>query len=156
MKNTHQGAIVLIDDNLEDLSIFSESFKFLKPDNKVMLFDNPNHAIELLLTSAQMPFLILCDINLGPIDAFAFRNHLLSFNSEFASVPFVFFSNGKPMNMAQYNHTHSLHGFFEKPNTFARMVDTLRLILQYWQMCRMPDSINQHSFAKAEKQQASR
>jgi response regulator RpfG family c-di-GMP phosphodiesterase len=141
MKNVHQGAIVLIDDNLEDLSIFSEGFKFLKPDNKVMLFDNPSYAIESLLTSEQLPFLILCDINLGPIDAFAFRNHLLSFNSAFASVPFLFFSNGQPTNIIQHNHTHTIHGFFEKPNTFAKMVDTLRLILQYWQTCRIPDGI---------------
>jgi CheY-like chemotaxis protein len=151
MKNIHPGAIILIDDNLEDLSIFSEGFKFLEPDNKVMLFDSPNYAIESLLTSSQLPFLILCDINLGQIDAFSFRNHLLSFNSAFASVPFVFFSNGKPINMTQYNHTHAVHGFFEKPSTFARMVDTLRLILDYWQMCRIPDSINQNPLSKSAK-----
>jgi response regulator RpfG family c-di-GMP phosphodiesterase len=145
MKNTHKGSIVLIDDNLEDLSIFAEGFKFLKPENKVMLFDNPNQAIKLLLTSSQMPFLILCDIDLGPIDAFSFRNHLLSCNSAFASVPFMFFSNGRPINMTEYNHTHALHGFFQKPVSFAGMVDTLRLILDYWQMCRIPDSLSQNS-----------
>jgi hypothetical protein len=151
MKNIHPGAIVLIDDNAEDLSIFAEGFKFLKPDNKVMLFDNPSYAIEFLLTAPQMPFLILCDINLGPIDAFAFRNHLLSFNSGFASVPFIFFSNGQPVNMTEHNHTHTLHGFFEKPMTFAGMVDTLRLILHYWQMCRIPDTMNRNPFSMSRK-----
>jgi len=152
MKNTHTGAIVLIDDNLEDLSIFSEGFKFLKPDNKVMLFDNPSYAIESLLTSQELPFIILCDINLGPIDAFSFRNHLLSFNSAFASVPFMFFSSSRPLNMTEYNHTHPLHGFFEKPYTFAGMVDTLRLILEYWQLCRIPDSINKSQLQVLQKQ----
>jgi FixJ family two-component response regulator len=151
MKNIHPGAIILIDDNLEDLSIFSEGFKFLEPDNQVILFNSPNFAIESLLTSPQLPFLILCDINLGPIDAFSFRNHLLSFNSTFATVPFVFFSNCTPINMTEYNHTHALHGFFQKPATFTKMVDTLRLILNYWQVCRIPDSINQNSPSKSMK-----
>lgn len=71
--------------------MFSEAIQQLEVSNKTRFFDNGQEALSYLLTTAEHPFLIFCDINMPELNGIELRNEMN--NDEYLkskSVPFIF------------------------------------------------------------------
>jgi response regulator RpfG family c-di-GMP phosphodiesterase len=57
------------------------------------------------------------------------------------SIPFVFLSTSidrKAVNVAYKELT--VQGFFQKPNSFNELTAVIKLLMDYWKLCRHPNS----------------
>lgn len=141
MKNT--GPIVIVDDDLDDHYIFSEVIEKMQLKNKIKAFTGSSDALSYLKATTDSPVIILCDINMPEMDGFELRRKI---NEDEAlrkkSIPFVFLTTGvsKPQVLEAYNLT--VQGLFLKESSFAALEHTLRLILDYWDLCKHPRNVD--------------
>ena len=65
------GPVIVIEDDADDQDFLSEIFKKLNYNNKVLFFNDGDQALEHINASAELPFLILSDINMPKLNGFA-------------------------------------------------------------------------------------
>lgn len=97
--------------------------------------------LQFLRTTHEKPFLILCDINMPVMNGLELRRKIDE--DDFLrrkSIPFVFFTTYAVPQEVSQAYELTVQGFFEKGNNLKQLTDTLRLILEYWTVCRHPNS----------------
>jgi CheY-like chemotaxis protein len=133
------GPIILVDDDNDDQEILHEVLKGLGVQNKLIAFKNGHEAESYLRTTADKPFLILCDINMPVMNGLELRAIIEGdpFLKE-KSIPFIFLSTtGNPLAVRKaYDLT--VQGFFQKQNSLEEMRNNMKLILDYWCNCLHP------------------
>jgi CheY-like chemotaxis protein len=55
------------------------------------------------------------------------------------SIPFVFYSTAANPYQIRRAYELTVQGFFQKPSTYPELVQMLKLILDYWKVCRHPN-----------------
>ncbi|WP_223834390.1 response regulator [Spirosoma profusum] len=58
------GPVILIEDDADDQFLFEQVFTKLNYPNQVRYFPDGQEALEYLLSTTELPFLILSDINM--------------------------------------------------------------------------------------------
>lgn len=134
------GPIIVVDDDQEDHFIIEEAFREITFDQQLLLFDKAQDFLEFLRTTNEQPFIIFCDINMPGMNGIEMRNEII--NDPYLrekSIPFVFYSTA--VNKAEVRQAYELtvQGFFQKPSNHAELVNLLRLIIDYWKVCRHPN-----------------
>ncbi len=136
------GPIVIVEDDQDDQEIMQEVLASLSVTNKLIFFSRPLDAFQYLKSSPVQPFLILSDVNLPEQNGVEFKRQIDEDPDLRArSIPFVFFSTSvdkKAVNTAYKEMT--VQGFFQKPFSFEELQTTLQLILEYWKVCKHPNS----------------
>ena len=56
------------------------------------------------------------------------------------SIPFVFLTTGATHHYVQEAYNLMVQGFFKKENNFRQIQNTIRMIIEYWLICRHPNS----------------
>lgn len=137
------GPIIVIDDDLEDHLIFDEIFKNLKYPNKVIFFSNGIDAVEYLMSTDDLPFLIISDINMPGMNGFEIRSKICQnekLNSKY--IPYLFFTTSVDKKAVREAYELSVQGYFIKPATMTDMENTLKKIIDYWQESFAPSQFN--------------
>jgi CheY-like chemotaxis protein len=133
------GPIIVIEDDVDDQLLLSETFQSLSYPNQVLFFSDGNDAIDYLEKTESSPFLILSDINMPAIDGFELRKKIRTHEAlKVRCVPYLFFTTGAQANAVRDAYSMSAQGFFIKPNTIQDLQNTIRKIVEYWQMCFSP------------------
>ena len=135
------GPIVLVDDDADDRQLMELVCTSLNVKNKIIQFENGILLLDFLRITSEKPFLILCDINMPFINGLEVRRKIDE--DEFLrkkSIPFVFFSTNAVQREVEKAYELTVQGFFEKGNNLSEMTDRLRLVLEYWSVCRHPKS----------------
>jgi CheY-like chemotaxis protein len=138
----HTGPIVLVDDDPEDEELLREVLQKLGIPNKLVHFDVSSKAFDYLKQTTDNPFLIISDINLPRQTGIEFKRQIDAdplLRSK--SIPFIFLSTSideKTVNVAYKEMT--VQGFFQKPITFREFITVIKVITDYWQLCRHPNS----------------
>ncbi|MGC3943050.1 MAG: response regulator [Chryseolinea sp.] len=135
------GPIVLVDDDPDDRQLMESVCSSLNYKNRIIQFENGILLLEFLRITAEKPFLILCDINMPFINGLEVRRKIDE--DEFLrkkSIPFVFFSTNAVQHEVEKAYELTVQGFFEKGNNLKEMTDRLRLVLEYWSICKHPNS----------------
>ena len=133
--------IILVDDDAEDKELLIEALDELGIKNKLIRFENCIIAFDYLLRTTDIPFIIICDINLPKKNGIEFKRQIDEdplLRSK--SIPFVFFSTStdkKSVDIAYKEMT--VQGFFQKPNNFQDLKRVIKLIFDYWQECKHPN-----------------
>lgn len=139
----NRGPIIIVDDDIDDHYIFEEIAQKLKLSNKVRFFRNGREAITYLRTTKDKPFLIFCDINMPEMDGLDLRRQIN--NEEYLrqkSIPFVFFTTAASPSQVKEAYDLTVQGFFIKEMSFEQTETTFKLILDYWDHCKHPNSVS--------------
>ncbi len=135
------GPIVLIEDDSDDREVFQEILKELNVTNKIICFSKCDEAFHYLETTTDQPFLIFSDVNLPMQNGIEFKRQLDS-NEQLRkkSIPFIFYSTSVAQKLVNEAFTKmTVQGFFQKANSYEEIKANIRLILDYWSVCKHPN-----------------
>lgn len=137
---SRQGAIILIEDDLDDQEVLREVFAELEVKNELRFFDNCDAAYTHLVSLKERPFLILCDVNLPKTNGIELKQRIDSTGSlRKKATPFVFLTTSAAQQTVDtaYQITN-LQGYFVKSSTITDIKQKIQLILEYWQEALHP------------------
>ena|SRR5690349_12198773 len=136
------GPIIIIEDDQDDQEIIQEALTALLVTNELIFFDRSQKAFDYLKRSDVQPFIILSDVNLPEQNGIEFKRQIdEDADLRSRSIPFVFLSTSvdkKAVNTAFKEMT--VQGFFQKPYSYQELQNTLKLIVDYWTICKHPNS----------------
>ena len=136
------GPIIYIDDDEDDHEILLKVLSDLHVPNPVIGFTTCYEAWDYLRESTEQPFLIICDVNLPVQNGIELK--LQIDNDEYLrkkSIPFVFYSTSVNQKTVTKAYTQmTIQGFFQKKVSFSEVKETIRSIIDYWQVCKHPNS----------------
>ena len=137
------GPILIIEDDQDDQEMLQEAFTELGVRNKLLFFDKTKKAFDFLKTTSEKPFLILSDINLPQQTGVEFKREVDSDPQlRKKSIPFVFFSTSIEKHAVDIAYKElTIQGFFRKSNKYEDLKKTLSLIIEYWKICKHPNSV---------------
>lgn len=133
------GPIIIIEDDFDDQELLREIFGELNIPNVLKFFNSCLSAFDYLLTSIEKPFLILSDINLPAMTGLELCRKIME--NEFLrirSVPFVFLTTTGDQKVITQAYDMHVQGFFVKPSSIAELKEMIRMIIEYWKVCRHP------------------
>lgn len=141
MKPALPNPIILIDDDNDDLELFTEAFHRLEIENEVVSFSDAHKALEFLKHSGRQPLFILCDINMPKINGLELRQKI--YDDEILrqrSIPFLFLSTANDRIFVDKAYDLSVQGYFKKPAHLNEIKEMLLAIIIYWQYSHHPNS----------------
>src|SRR6187551_111534 len=93
MKNSKQGPIIYVEDDLDDRLIFKETMSSIGIDNEILYFDHGRHFLDYLYETPDQPLLIVCDINMPVMNGLELRRMILNDTTlKKKSIPFIFYT----------------------------------------------------------------
>jgi response regulator RpfG family c-di-GMP phosphodiesterase len=136
------GPIVLIDDDPEEEELIREVLHQLSIKNKLIHFNDCNIAFDYLKNTADRPLIIISDVNLPKKTGIEFKRQIDEDSQlRSKSIPFVFFSTSIDKNSVDTIYKElSVQGYFQKTNSIRDLKTVIKLILDYWMLCRHPNS----------------
>ncbi|RYF99982.1 MAG: response regulator [Chitinophagaceae bacterium] len=137
MKHSNR-AVLIVEDDIDDIELITEAYKDLKIENELKVMKS---GVELFryLSENEAPFFILCDYNLPGENAIEIRNKLLGDeNIRYKSVPFIIWSTSASENQIKDAYDNLIQGFIVKPPSYSEILDTVRFIFEYWSRCEHP------------------
>ena len=133
--------VIIIEDDEDDRELMREVFLKLNYPNKVLFFGDGQQALDYLLTTPELPFLILSDINMPKLNGFELIDKLHTDAAlQLKCIPYLFFSTAADQKMVIKAYSLSAQGFFVKPSSMLEMEEVIRDIMNYWQKCVAPNS----------------
>lgn len=131
------GPIVIVEDDPDDQDIYTEIIKELGIPNVIRFFDNGRPALAYLLTTAEQPFIILSDINMPQMNGLELKEKIQQDDYlRQKGIPFVFVSTNASPGAVRKAHVLSVQGYFEKPFSIGKFKSMLRILFDYWELCK--------------------
>ncbi len=137
-----KGTIIFIEDDIDDQFLITEVFNELDYKNELLFFRDGELALEHLLTSRVEPFIVFSDINMPKLNGMELREKI--HNNEdlrLKCIPYLFFSTRSEQQHVIEAYSKSVQGFFVKPNNFADLKKTIKVIIDYWNECVSPNYV---------------
>jgi CheY-like chemotaxis protein len=135
------NAIILVDDDQEDLELFQEAFSELKVPNEIIVFDDGLGFLEFMRTTNKKPFFILCDINMASIDGLELKKKILEDERlRLKCIPFLFFSTSKASKSIMAAYSLNVQGYFIKPSAMEEIKKVIHAMIIYWGYSQHPNS----------------
>lgn len=135
------GPIIIVEDDADDKDIFEDVLKEIGIANTVVWFTRSDAAISYLQTTTEQPFIIFSDVNLPMENGIDFKRRIDSDHElRKKSIPFVFYSTSIDQNAVNEAYTQmTVQGYFQKGNSFDEMKRNIKIICDYWLVCRHPN-----------------
>lgn len=136
------GPIIVVEDDIDDKEIFEAALGELNFSNKIIWFNNCDDARDYLKTTADSPFIIFSDVNLPRLNGIEFKKQIdEDAQLRKKSIPFVFYSTSVYQDTVNKAYTEmTVQGFFQKSNKFDDMKQIIKMILDYWRVCKHPNT----------------
>jgi CheY-like chemotaxis protein len=134
--------IIFVDDDSDDHFICQEICNRIGTDIVTKFFTSGEELLSYLRTTTDKPFIIFCDINMPQMSGLQLRKHINDDEQlRKKSIPFVFFSTAASREQIRQAYDLTVQGFFLKEQNFTESESTLKLILDYWKLCKHPNSV---------------
>jgi CheY-like chemotaxis protein len=134
--------IFIVDDDDDDQTLINEVCKELEIPNPIHFFDSGENLLLKLKDGSNIPFIIVCDVNLGGMDGFELRNKVLEDkNIKYKTIPFIFWSNSASKSQIRKAYDLCVHGFFIKESSYKEIKSSFRRIIDYWHKSEQPDLV---------------
>jgi CheY-like chemotaxis protein len=136
------GPIIIVEDDLDDRELIESAIRNSGIQNKITFFGNGEDALHYLLETLEQPMIILCDVNMPKMNGIEFKRRIDEDKMlREKSIPFVFFTTSVEKSTVTETYTQlTVQGFFEKSYSLDELNSTIKLIMDYWKMCRHPHS----------------
>jgi CheY-like chemotaxis protein len=133
------GPILLIEDDKDDQEMLQEVFTELRIPNILRFFNTCVEALDYLLTTIEKPFLIISDINLPAMTGMELKKEMNE-NEHLRnkSIPFVFLSTNPDQYIISKAYEMLVQGYFVKPGSMRELTEMIKMIVDYWKVCRRP------------------
>lgn len=118
----------MIDDDPEDLDMTRELVMNLHIPNELIAFADPIEALAFLIKAGDLPFFIICDVNMPKMDGFELRAELLK-QPGIEKIPFYFFSTSKSPGETALAKECKADGYYQKAGSFAEQQKILNEML---------------------------
>jgi len=136
----NSSPILIIDDDTDDREFLQEAWEQLKYNSPLLFLNSGEELLQYLKTEKEVPFLILCDVNLPYMDGFEIKRKILEDrDTNYKSIPFVFWSNTISKAQIQKAYDLGVNGFFEKGNSLNDIKGSLINIVNYWLESKTPE-----------------
>jgi CheY-like chemotaxis protein len=133
------GEVILIEDDTDDLELFKQAYEELKISNPLLTFTNAQKAYEYFNNTNKELFLIIADINMPLMTGIELRDKMQQVGEvKLRTIPFLFLTTGTAEDNLIYAYSHSVQGFFLKPDRYNDLKNILRNIFSYWTNCSEP------------------
>lgn len=137
-----KGAIIVIEDDLDDQDFFDVVFKELNYENKILFFNDGQEALDHLRENEEEPFIVFSDINMPKLNGIELRNQIIENESiRIKTIPYLFFTTSAAQQDVVNAYSKSIQGFFVKPTDFQELKSTIKTIVEYWQKCVSPNYV---------------
>jgi CheY-like chemotaxis protein len=137
-----QSAIILIEDDQDDVDLVKQAVELLGVTRPVEYFRNGQELIKYLRATEVAPMVVICDVNLPGETGFDVKDAIIADDDlKYKAVPFIFWSTTASERQIQHAYDLSAQGFFTKPTTFDTLCDTFKMIIEYWQKSEHPKKI---------------
>lgn len=136
------GPIILIDDDTDDKDVLQDILRDLNIPNPVIWFNNCEEGFFYLTATTEQPYVIFCDVNIPGLTGIEFKRKIDEDKAlRKKSIPFVFISTAVSQKVVNDAYTHmTVQGFFQKKNSYEEQKRMIKLILDYWEHCRHPNT----------------
>jgi response regulator RpfG family c-di-GMP phosphodiesterase len=137
------GPIIVVEDDIDDKEIFEAALEELSFRNKMIWFDNCDDAWKYLKTTTDSPFIIFSDVNLPRQSGTEFKKQIdADPQLRKKSIPFIFYSTSVNQDTVNEAYTKmTVQGFFQKSSKYEEMKHTIKMILDYWGVCKHPNTL---------------
>lgn len=128
------GPIIIIDDDPDDQEMIGRILSRLSLSNEIRTFLDGEAALSYLVTTAESPLVILCDINMPLMNGIELKRNIQD-NPTLCrrNMPFVFLTTTAQPDQITKAYNLSCQGFFVKGQTYGELKDTVVRIVSYWQ-----------------------
>jgi DNA-binding NarL/FixJ family response regulator len=130
--------VILIEDDVDDKIFLEDAFSALEVTRPLIWFNDCQAARDYLFTTKEIPFLILCDINLPRQTGIELKREIQA-NEKLRrkSIPFVFYTTSDQSELVNEAYLQlNVQGYVQKSNDFGIMKKNIRTILDYWALCK--------------------
>ena len=136
------GPVILVEDDVDDQDFFEEALRWIGLENELKVFPNAEEAFKYLKTTTEQPFIIFSDVNLPGLNGVEFKRKIDN-DKELRekSIPFAFLSTSDDQQTVNIAYTQlTVQGYFKKPQSYDELKALIKLIIDYWQKCRHPNT----------------
>ena len=132
----------MIEDDVDDKEVLEGILKELNVANKLIWFNKSDDAFKYLKATSDKPFIIISDVNLPIENGIEFKKRVdADPQLRHKSIPFIFYSTSVNQKTVTEAYTQvTVQGFFQKGSTYDEIKTHIKLIVEYWQVCRHPNS----------------
>ena len=136
-----RGPIIVIEDDADDQHLLTTVFTELDYSNEIVFFEDGEKALAYLKQDGIFPFLILSDINMPKLNGFELKS-MVQTNDDLSAkcIPYLFFTTSVNRAAVYDAYTMSVQGYFLKPVSYKELLQTMRVIVEYWQVCYSPST----------------
>ena len=135
-----KGPIILVEDDEDDQYLITKILEELKISNAIRLYHNGIEALDYLRTTAEKPFLILCDVNMPIMNGLELRREIEEDPYlKHKSIPFIFLSTSGDINVVKEAYKGTIQGFYKKESNYSLYKSNIEVIIRYWQSCLHPN-----------------
>ena len=134
------GAIIIVEDDMDDQEMFGDVFKELDYKNEIIFFNDGQEALAYLTSNTREPFIVFSDINMPKLNGIELRQQIHeNENIRLKTIPYLFFTTSAAQDDVIDAYSKSIQGFFVKPSCFEELKSTVKIIVEYWQKCESPN-----------------
>ena len=134
------GPVIIIEDDTDDQEMLKEVFDDLGYPNHLHFFTTCLDARDYLMSTLEKPLIIISDINLPAMTGMQLRQEIN--NNDFLrrkSIPFVFLSTNPDKRIVQQAYELLVQGYFIKPPRMGELREMIKMIVEYWTVCKHPN-----------------
>jgi CheY-like chemotaxis protein len=131
--------IYIVDDDVDDNVILEIVWEDLGLGNELICFTNGKDLLDQLENDEQIPFIIICALNLPQLSGFEIREQLYSNpQTRYKTVPFIFWSNSASKEQIKKAYDLGAHGMFIKGTNPDELKKNFTRIVDYWHTSLKP------------------
>ena len=135
------GPVIIAEDDRDDQEIMREVFESLSIKNPLRFFESGEDVLNYLHTTSEQPFLIISDINLIKMNGLELKKQInADEHLRRKSIPFVFLTTSSDKAAISKAYEMMVQGYFKKENNLRQIQNCIRMIVEYWLICRHPNS----------------
>ncbi|MBF4464250.1 response regulator [Flavobacterium sp. LC2016-12] len=120
--------ILVIDDDAEDIEIFSEAVNSFKENITITAYTDASLALEGLKKAAELPDIIFLDLQMPRLTGKDFLQKIKE-DDHLQNIPIIVLSGQSDVIMKDIYEKIGAHNFICKPNSYKELVEELRGIL---------------------------
>jgi CheY-like chemotaxis protein len=128
-----------VENDEDDQLIMVKALQEIGVENEIKCFHSSEEVIAYLMSTQDKPFIILADVHLPGMDGLELKRRIVE--NDFLrkkSIPFIFFTTTARAAEVDNAYKMLVQGYFEKEDNMADLKTSLRLIVDYWKLCKHP------------------